>query len=120
MHLLHFCVFNNKDFWFVFFAIFFLHFLNFLGTFFCIFLLSGADCVVDLLDIDNIRDNQHAESYSIGMLINNTPKTTCCICPKHRFLEMIRSLTTLMRTATREAPECSPPQHAWHGDVVLH
>jgi hypothetical protein len=83
------CIFECliiKIFGLYFLQFFFLHFLNFLGTFFCIFLLSGADCIVDLLDIDNIRDNQHAESYSIGMLINNTPKKNLSYLPKTQIL----------------------------------
>jgi hypothetical protein len=42
------------------------HFLHFCVHFFLHFLLSGAVCVVDLSDIENIGDNRNGESYNIG------------------------------------------------------
>ena len=84
-----FCVFRNEDFLCAFFAkkkstfwIFVYIFLH--------FLLSGAVCVVDLSDIDNIRNDQYGENYNIGS--KQYTSKNLLYCPTHRFLELIRSL----------------------------
>ena len=89
-----FCIFWVLCVQFFFFAIF-VCFIEKVVCIFCIFfshfLLSGAVCVVDLSDIDNIGDNQHGESYFIGNKQNSSKNLSYCLI--HRFLESIRSLT---------------------------
>jgi hypothetical protein len=55
------------------------------------FLHSGAVCVVDLSDIDNIGDDQYGESYNIGNKQYSSKNLSNYTT--HRFLESIRSLT---------------------------
>ena len=87
---------------FFFFAIF-VCFIEKVVCIFCIFfshfLLSGAVCVVDLSDIDNIGDNQHGESYFIGNKQYSSKNLS--YCPIHRFLESITFLTESARARAR-------------------
>jgi hypothetical protein len=68
-----------------FFAFFCVHFLH--------FLLSGAVCVVDLTNIDNIGDNQYGEIYNIGNKQYSSKNLS--YCPIHSFLESITPLTVV-------------------------